>query len=538
MSASDKKKLRREENRAKAEAKQAASAKEAARLKLYTIIFAVALVLMIAVFVLTTIFSTGILEKTTKAVTVGDHTLSSDMLNYFYVDQVYNWFEQYYYYISMFGLDVTQPLDQQTYMSSDSTWADAFLVQAINTIRTTYALYDDAVANGFTLSSEDETSIKATLSNYALYALQNDISLDDYLVSLYGRGANQESFQEYLEVVQLATSYYTEYYNGLTYDQDDFDAAQAENFDLYSTYDYTYYFVSYLDYREGGTTSESGTTTYSDEEKAAAAARAKEVADSLLPAAKEGPDALKAAALALDINIGKTEDDLSAFAEVSFLQSKLNSSVKEWMTAEGRKAGDVAVLESTSTSTAEDGTETTTVIGYYVVYFEGKETNEFEMVDVRHILVAFETDDDSSDPTEAQREAARLEAADILLEWTAGEKTEDSFAELAEKYSDDSSASNGGLIENIYPGVTAEAFENWCLDDSRQYGDANVIETEYGYHVMFYIGENGTTYRNYMIENELRDADANSWYTALVEATEVELVTDRYVDKDMILYNS
>ena len=106
MSASDKKKLRKEQNQAKADAKKSASAEEAAKLKLYSIIFAAALVLMVLVFVATSIFSTGILEKSTKAVRVLEHTISSDMLNYFYIDQVYNWVNQYSDLISMFGVHI------------------------------------------------------------------------------------------------------------------------------------------------------------------------------------------------------------------------------------------------------------------------------------------------------------------------------------------------------------------------------------------------------------------------------------------------
>jgi hypothetical protein len=61
------------------------------------------------------------------------------------------------------------------------------------------------------------------------------------------------------------------------------------------------------------------------------------------------------------------------------------------------------------------------------------------------------------------------------------------------------------------------------------------VESEYGYHVMFFVGPNGTTYRNYIIENDLREADATEWYTALVEDTKVELITDKYVKKDLVL---
>lgn len=533
MSASDKKKLRKEQNQAKADAKKSASAKEAAKLKLYSIIFAAALVLMVLVFVATSIFSTGILEKSTKAVRVGEHTISSDMLNYFYIDQVYNWVNQYSDLISMFGLDVTKPLDQQKYLSSDNTWADNFLEQALATIQTTYALYDDAIAHGVTLSEDDNKTVKATLTSYGVQALQSGLNMNDYLVQLYGRGANADSFQEYLEVVQLATSYYTNYYNGLSYGEEDYQEAEKENYDKYSTYDYSYYFVSANDYREGGTKNENGTTVYTDEEKAAAVKKAGEIANFLLDDARKGTQALIDAALSLEINLGKKEEDLN-YADMSLLFTELPEVTKDWVTDAQRKSGDATVLESTNTTKNDDGTETTTVLGYYVVIFGEKRTNEFELVNIRNILVSYDSTENA--PTTAEKEATRKKAADLLLKWSAGENAnEESFAKLADEQAGTTSA-NGGLAENVYPGALLDNLDEWVFADGRKAGDTTILETDYGYYILYYVGPNGTIYRDYMIDNELRDADAEEWYSALVEAVELELVTDRYVPMDLILY--
>lgn len=111
--------------------------------------------------------------------------------------------------------------------------------------------------------------------------------------------------------------------------------------------------------------------------------------------------------------------------------------------------------------------------------------------DVRHILLRPEggTADSSGTVTwtEAQWEACRTEAQSLLDQWKAGEATEDSFAALAKAHSDDStSRDNGGL----YTGLThsssyVEPFKEWYLDESRQVGDAGLIRTDFGYHVMY-----------------------------------------------------
>ena len=126
-------------------------------------------------------------------------------------------------------------------------------------------------------------------------------------------------------------------------------------------------------------------------------------------------------------------------------------------------------------------------------YEEQGITKDTVYVDARHILVFPEggTTDDSGVTTysEDEWEACRVKAQDILDQWLAGEATEDSFAALAnEKSEDGGSNTNGGLYEDIYEGQMVEPFEDWCFDPSRQYGDTGLVQTTYGYHVMFYVG--------------------------------------------------
>ena len=48
------------------------------------------------------------------------------------------------------------------------------------------------------------------------------------------------------------------------------------------------------------------------------------------------------------------------------------------------------IIPSTATSTDEEGNETTTTTGYYVVRFENCNDNNFPLKNVRHILAKFE----------------------------------------------------------------------------------------------------------------------------------------------------
>ena len=43
------------------------------------------------------------------------------------------------------------------------------------------------------------------------------------------------------------------------------------------------------------------------------------------------------------------------------------------------------------------------------------------------------------------------------------------------------------------------SFNDWCFDESRQTGNTGIIESQYGYHVMYFVGKSDTTYRDYQI---------------------------------------
>ncbi|MBQ7523900.1 MAG: peptidylprolyl isomerase [Oscillospiraceae bacterium] len=118
----------------------------------------------------------------------------------------------------------------------------------------------------------------------------------------------------------------------------------------------------------------------------------------------------------------------------------------------------------------------------------GLQTVDKNVVSVRHILIRPE---DAAD--EASWTAAQTKANEIYQEWQNGEKTEQSFAALASEHSEDNAA-NGGLYEGVYPGQMVAAFNDWCFADGRVSGDSGVVRTEYGFHIMYFVGEGDTIY--------------------------------------------
>lgn len=109
-------------------------------------------------------------------------------------------------------------------------------------------------------------------------------------------------------------------------------------------------------------------------------------------------------------------------------------------------------------------------------------------VDVRHILLQPAEKNDNGEYTEAAWTACEADAKALLDQWLAGEKTEESFADLANEHSTDpGSNTNGGLYEGVRMGQMVPPFEEWCFDDTHQHGDTGIVKTDYGYHIMYYV---------------------------------------------------
>ena len=267
MSASSKKKLRNEQQAAKMTEKQRTEQKEAKKLKLYTALFgavlAVMVVIAIVVGVSTAVTNSGVRERNTTAVVIGDHEISNAELSYFYLNAINSFSSNYGSYAAMFGLDTSKPLDEQVIDEETGlTWADDFLNTAKDNARAVYALADAAEAAGFTLSEDQAAEIDITVNNMKTYAtLYGYSSTKDFLKAQYGNGATEENYRDFVTLNTLANAYYSYYADSLTYEDGDLRAAEAENYEKYSSFSFNTYYLSTSKFLEGGTTDEDGNTT-------------------------------------------------------------------------------------------------------------------------------------------------------------------------------------------------------------------------------------------------------------------------------------
>lgn len=176
---------------------------------------------------------------------------------------------------------------------------------------------------------------------------------------------------------------------------------------------------------------------------------------------------------------GITFDEYYRFSEINSLAMDYYTSLTEQITV------DDAALEAYYDENEETFTS------------QGVKKDNRNVVNVRHILISVEEGADDAAWTAAEQEAQAL-----LQQWTDGDATEESFAALAtEKTQDPGSQSTGGLYEGVYPGQMVAPFEEWCFAEDRQTGDTGIVKTDYGYHVMYFVGQGDYVYWKNMAQS-------------------------------------
>lgn len=159
------------------------------------------------------------------------------------------------------------------------------------------------------------------------------------------------------------------------------------------------------------------------------------------------------------------------------------------------------------------------------------------LVNVRHILLQPEGAEQDSTTgyitaTDEQWEACRQGAQALLDSWAAGEATEEAFGKLANENSlDGGSNTTGGLYEDVLKGRMVEAFDEWIFAEGRQSGDTGLVKTEFGYHIMYFVGAGDEAWYTYARPELISQLTGNAMQ-ALMEASPIE------IDDDAILLDS
>ena len=301
----------------------------------------------------------------TVVATMGDKELTLGELQLYYINSIYAFYSQNYYYMSMMSLDLSQPLDQQYYMGQEGlTWEQFFLDSALKAWQN-YAIVEIlAEQENFSIDPQLQAQIDAMPEQLesvaAAYGYEN---AEAYLNEEMAPGVSMDSYVNFNRVYCISNEYVNNYYATQYPNNKDITLYYKANQELFDSNGITRDMGLISSVRhiliqpKGGTTDENGETTYSEE---------------------------------------------------------------EWATA----------------------------------------------------------------LSEAER---------IVKQWEEGEATEESFATLANTYSEDGgSNTTGGLYEDIHIDASfVPEFKNWAIDFDRKPGDVEIVQTTFGYHIMYFVsGEN------------------------------------------------
>jgi len=428
------------------------------------ILISVISVLVILVLLYGIGYSTGFIQRNLTALKVGDYKINALEYRFYYTDAKNNLINEYGTEMAQNGVDFNKPLESQQYTETVS-WSDYIHNQAVAELTEIYGIYGAAEKAGHVMSDEMKASVESYMNALVGSAQNQNTDTDKYLHQTYGKNIGEKEVREFVTKRYYAVDYVNKIQAEYEPTVEELETYYKENPDKLDVVDYNFYHVNW-EVAEGN-------DLLTNKNKDAA----KEIAEDILAKAKDAESFGKAVLEhASDEMKGYYEDLSVTHIEAGMIREDAGP-IAEWYSDPARKPGDSTIIEGDDK--------------YTVILFHGRILEDYNSVDVRHILIKPE---EAEDPTNSEQVVAKhQEAIDkaegIYDEYMAGEKTEDAFAALAVKYSEDN-AEEGGLYTEVCKHEMDEGFEKWCFEAGRKPGDIGIVKTEYGYHIMYFVGEN------------------------------------------------
>lgn len=523
--------------------------------------------------------NSGMLERGKVAFNVGETEVTMAEYGYYYNSVFNNYFQYSYQYDTYYGqgmgkmytgYDYSVAPDQQAYSGEiegieNPMFTDFFDHSARESIKLVKAAKAYAEENNIALDEDDYKKIDETIENYKTNAKSANYSLPAYLRAFFGKAmtvsllekiCEEQVLNEKVQEAKLA-----EFAD--SYSDKKIEKEYADNIETYGAVTLRNYVikaetVTVKAEKEG----EQDKTEVTKETMG----DAKKKAESFVARLEKGE---KFAVVASDFEKAagsekyedlKKDDSLTLLKDTTYADlsySASNEDFLDWAMNEKTEKGETFIAENEGT-------------GYtvYAMVEPVHHTPDSKTYDVRHILLEFpeeekaeteaETEESTEETTEAAKEekeevevellnpadydvtvdidvdleatkdkALYKEAQDILATYLAGDKTEDAFAELAKKHSADGNAAEGGIYEDVPQGQMVAEFEGWAFADGRKAGDVGIVETTYGYHIMYAVSEAEVTTWSDVIRNDLASVDYNTFAEELIAGENVKIADEQ-----------
>ncbi|MCD7872208.1 MAG: peptidylprolyl isomerase [Clostridiales bacterium] len=476
-------------------------------------------------------WTTGITAATVKTDDGDKIKIPVSTYNYYFA-MIYNnlkntqsQYEQYGIDLSQNNLDVDfdKPFSKQTTTDDNGkvvTWLEYVNERVLNSIKSTYMYYNEAVKanNGEEpeITEDQRKEINDSVAQYKETANQYGYTVSGYLVQAMGKGVTEKVYRREARRAYIAENYSSSLSDEVTskeYTDEDYDNYKNEHLAE----------LQAVSFRIFEADNEDSAKEFKAELKS-------DGSNFTQLCEKYATDDLDKSLYSQDENSTKysaTRESLESAGGYAIATAKdTDADEKEypgldWLFSSDRKEGDIYQY---STS---------------VVYvLKPAALAEEDTVNVRHILISptdSSSTSSSSSATDEQWAEALSTAEKVLDEYNSGDKTEDSFAALVSDYSTDTgSSSNGGLYENIVPGQMVLPFESWVLNPQRKAGDVGIVQTTYGYHIIYFVGRTETPIWKAVAQNALSSEDSKTESEKLDESYTISMdwFGKFYVEKD------
>lgn len=539
---------REKQNRQNSQTENPRTAREAQQRKeekRSSILYGAVAVVFLLVVLASIVWRTNLIPRMSTAADIDGQKYNAAEVSYYYNNAYQNFVNQYSYFVSYLGLDTNTPLKDQfvsetaagmlgielpdsgdtetpaegedaeapaegedaeapaegeeTPAASGMTWHDYFLDQALENMSVIQKTLEKAKSENFVYPDSVQAQQSASMEALKTTAAASNVSVSQYLGGVFGAGMTEKVYSEQLLRVLQYSAYVDAYNDSLTYSDEELEAVYAADPNSFDHVSYEY--ASFNGAAESTTDDEGNTVEPTEEESAAALEAARSSANALFEEFQDGGN-LESLSASHDASYA-VNDDATYYA---------GSAVSEWLFDSSREDGDSAVVE--------DGTTV------YILEFHKRFREEYNTIDVRHILVPLgtatlkEEDEGYAEEQEQLKADAKAKAEELLSQWQSGEATEESFAALAMAESSDGSRYDGGLYSEVYQGQMVAEFNDWCFDASRKPGDTGIVETQYGAHVMYFSGTNLPRWAA-QAASQLRNEDYAEWEKSLTEGVSI-----------------
>ena len=522
-----------------------------------TIVFVCIIAILIA-FAVLVIFNkcstSGSTERNTVVASTDNFEVTQAMMTY-YFNTAYNQYANY------FGSNTDTLKTIVDSVNERGSWYDSFMSSAKTSAEQYLTVAEMAKAAGVSLDKDDMAEIDDTIKYYeelkksyansgnSAYSL---MTFDRFLESMFGDSVNESVVRECLKLAKLTSKYQEEYVEALEYTDEQLEEYYSENKD-------NYFYVDVLKYAFTEPKEEADTDTDTDTDTEADTAadtetdteadveadvetdeetdeeideEANEETDEEVDAevdteaeteseeetvteARKNAEELAATKSVKAFNdymtayfTAEAEKTLEEGKEVDAdeIKSKVDAltktkqlvgniseeEAKEWAFAADTKVGDTKLIVD-----EEKGT--------YTVYMLAKAGYRDEEI-TKNAAVLYLTDDNNGGDSETK-------ANEIMTEWNAGEKTEEAFIALCEKYSE--SAHNH--VEEGYTKSTTDIGE-WLYADGRAVGDVGVVHSDANKcsYLVYFAGDGPESWK-VSVKSAKQNVDWNAAMDAFVE---------------------